>query len=126
MRCPPGPCAGRIRGGRASERRRVGAEDVLHGPAHLSERCGVLRRLADRGQQVLAAAGRLPQLLETSRHESLVAVGLELLQATNLLALGLRVDAEQIRNLDVLLLEGVDADDDVLLDAVPLLVAPGR
>src|SRR5258708_39876604 len=117
MRCPPGPCAGRIRGGRASERRRVGAEDVLHGPAHLSERCSVLQRLADRGQQVLAAAGRLPQLLETSRRESLLAVGLELLQATDLLALGLGLDAEQIRNLDVLLLEGVDADPDARVEA---------
>ncbi len=46
-----------------SERRRVLAEHVLHRAAHLAERAAVLQRLADRGQQVLAAARDIAQLL---------------------------------------------------------------
>ena len=52
-------------------------------------------------------------------------LGLERLQALDLLALGLGVDAQQVRHLELLLDVLVDADDDVLADAVALLVAPG-
>src|SRR3981081_1875191 len=51
-------------GGSAVAPRRVRAEDVLHGAAHLAERSSVLQRLADRGQEVLAAASDAAQLLE--------------------------------------------------------------
>src|SRR4051795_9959008 len=109
-----------------SERRRVLPEDVLHRAAHLAERAAVLEGLADRREQVPASARGLAQLLQALRDELLVAAGLESRQTLELLALGLRVDAQQVRHLHVVLLERVHADDDVLSDAVSLLVAPGR
>ena len=46
---------------------------------------------------------------------------------SKLSALGLGIDAQQVGHLDLLVVDvAVDADDDVLLDAVALLVAPGR
>src|ERR1700691_4320454 len=77
-------------GGR-SERRRVLAEDVLHRAAGLAERAAILQGLADRGQQVLAAARHLAQLLQAALHERLVAVGLEGGEARELFALGLGI-----------------------------------
>jgi len=55
--------------------------------------------------------------------ERLVAVGLERRQTFDLLTLGLGIDAQQIGDLERLLDELVDADDDVLLDPVALVVA---
>ena len=56
------------------------------------------------GQQVVAAARDLAQVVEALLDERLVAVGLERGQAVELFALGLRVDAQQVGNLDVVLL----------------------
>ena len=77
------------------------------------------------GQQVVRALGGAPQLLEALVGELLVAVGLERLQALELVALGLGVDAQDLLDLDVVLLVLVDADDDVLARAVALVVAEG-
>ena len=56
----------------------------------------------------------------------LVALGLELLEALDLAALGLGVDGQRVLDLDVVLDVAVDADHDVLLGAVALVVAEGR
>src|SRR5215212_2127296 len=106
--------------------RLVSAEHVAHRAADLAHRGAVLQRLADRRQQVAVAACRLSQLLEPGVDELLVAVRLERLQPLDLLALGLGVDAQQVRHLERLVDVLVDADDDVLLLLVALLVAPGR
>jgi hypothetical protein len=50
---------------------------------------------------------------QASPHGLLVAVGLEGSQAGDLFALGLGIDAQQVGDLDVVLLVLVDADDDV-------------
>ena len=47
-------------------------------------------------------------------------------QPLDLVALGLRIDAQDVRHLERVLDELVDADDDVLLDAVALVVAERR
>ena len=52
------------------------------------------------GQQVVGPARGLAQLLEPAVGELLVAVGLERLQALDLLALGLRVDAQDVLDLE--------------------------
>src|SRR5271166_1036630 len=109
-----------------SERRRVLPEHVLHRAADLAQRAAVLERRADRRQQVLAAASALAQLLQALLDDDLVALGLERRQALQLQALGLGIDPQQVGHLDVVLLIGVHADDDVLADAVALLVAPRR
>ena len=59
-------------------------------------------------------------------HGVLVAVLLERLQALDLLALGLRVHAQDLDLVDGVGHVLVHADDDVLLLLVALLVAPGR
>src|SRR3712207_8496193 len=59
------------------------------------------------------------------RSRLLVALGLEALQALELVALRLRVDAQDLLDLDVVLLVLVDADHDVLARAVALVVAEG-
>ena len=71
-------------------------------------------------------AATCAQLLEPLVHALLVAVGLELLQPLDLLALGLRVDAQDLDVVELVGDELVHADDDVLLLLVALLVAPGR
>src|SRR5205823_8774116 len=103
----------------------VAPEHVLHRATHLSQGAAVLERLADGGEQVLAASRYGAQLLEASLDELVVTRRLELPQALDLLALGVGIDAEQVGHLDVVLLIGVDADHDVLSDAVALLVSPG-
>ena len=77
------------------------------------------------GSRLSVPRAAVAQLLEAPLDELLVAVGLERRQALDLLALGLRVDAQQVGDLELVLDVLVDADDDVLLDAVALLVAPG-
>src|SRR6185312_4502357 len=115
----------RRRAARALDVRLISAEHVAHRAADLAHRRAVLERLADRRQQVLAAARGGAQLLEAAVHEHLIAVRLERLQAVDLLALGLRVDAQQVGHLERFVDEAVDADDDVLLGLVALLVPPG-
>ena len=56
-----------------------------------------------RGSRLSRAARGLAQLLQALLDELLVAVGLERLQALELLALGLGVDAQEVRDLDVVL-----------------------
>src|ERR1700712_2974185 len=109
-----------------SERRGVLPEDVLHRAADLAERRAVAQRLLDGRQDVVGAAGRGAQLLEALLDERLVAVLLERLEARDLRVLALGVDAQEVRDLDLVLFVLVDADDDVLAEAVALLVAPGR
>ena len=50
---------------------------------------------------------------------------LNALSALELVLLALGIDAQDVLDLDVVLDVLVDADDDVLLEAVALLVAPG-
>ena len=116
------------RSGRAlSTPRLVGPEDVLHRAADLAHRAAVLERLADRVHEVVGAARGLAQLVEALRDELVVAVGLERRQARRAASRSdSRVDAQDVLDLDRVLLVLVDADDDVLLEAVALLVAPGR
>ena len=57
------------------------------------------------------------------RGELLVTVALEVSQARDLFAFGGGVDAHDVGDLQVLLDELVDADDDVLLEPVALVVA---
>ena len=100
------------------------AELLAHDAAHLAERTAVLQRRAHRLEQVARAAARLAQLGEPRLDGVLVALLLEGLEPLDLLALRLRVDPE---DLDLVHLVGhvlVDADDDVLLLAIALLVAP--
>ena len=102
------------------------AEDVAHRAADLADRArGPCSAARIGGQQVLVAAGGLAQLLEALVDQLLVAVRLERLQALDLRALGLGVDAQDVLDLGVLLDVLVDADDDVLLGAVALVVAEG-
>src|SRR5512132_1555864 len=109
----------------SSDRRLIGAEDVLHGAAHLAHRAAIAQGGLDRRQQAAGAARDLAQLLQPALDEIVVAVGLERLQARHLLALGLGVDAQQVGHLDVLFVDvAVDAHHDVLAGAVALLVAP--
>ena len=77
------------------------------------------------GSRFSSPARRLAQLLEPLVGQLLVAALLERLQPLELLALGLGVDAQDLLDLGVLLLVLVDADDDVLLRAVALVVAEG-
>src|SRR5918995_4071563 len=93
------PATGRpLSGGRL-----VLAEDVAHRAADLAHRAGVLQRLPDREEQVLVPATRGSQLLEPPLGQSLMAATLERLPALDLLALRLRVDAQDLLDLDVLL-----------------------
>ncbi len=85
----------------------------------------VAEGFADEGDEVLGALGGVAELLEALVDLGLVAACLELLEAGDLGALGFGVDAKEGRDVEFLLDELVDADDDVLLGAVALLVAPG-
>ena len=69
--------------------------------------------------------GRLAQLVQPAVDQLLVAVGLERLQALDLAALGRGIDAQRVLDLDVVLDVAVDADHDVLLGPVALVVAEG-
>src|SRR3954454_17760753 len=104
--------------GFASEVRAVLAEDVLHRAADLAHRGAVAQGVLDEGQEVLGALGRVAQLFQASLDLLLVAVGLEPLEPLDLLVFGLGVDAQDVLDDEVLLDELVDADHDVLLDAV--------
>src|SRR5215212_6456221 len=121
-----GPSPSRPAAPRALRLGLVLAEDVPHRAADLPDRARVLERLADRRQEVLVTAGGAAQLLQPLVGELLVAALLERLQPLDLLALGLRVDAQDVLDLGVVLLVLVDADDDVLPRAVALVVAEGR
>ena len=77
------------------------------------------------GTRLSLPRAALAQLLEALLDERLVAVGLERRQPLDLLALGLGVDAQQVGDLELVLDVLVDAHDDVLADAIALLVAPG-
>src|SRR5829696_5592488 len=102
------------------------AEHLAHDAADLADRGLLGQGVADRVEQVPVGLGGLAELAELGLQLLVVAVRLELLQPVDLLLLRLRVDAQ---DLDVVDLVGdvlVDADDDVLLDPVALLVAPGR
>src|SRR5687768_7960040 len=95
MRRSP-PSRGRRRRRRRSLRLLVFAELVAHDAADLADRRALLERGADRFEQVARALRDLSQLLEPRRDLLLVAIGLELLQPVDLLALGLRVDAQDL------------------------------
>ena len=77
------------------------AEHVAHRAANLAHRAAFLQRLAQDGQQVVGPAGALADLLQPALDQLLVAVGLERVQPLDLLALGLRVDAEDVGHLGI-------------------------
>src|SRR4051794_9680870 len=102
------------------------AEDLAQRAADLAHRRPVLEGLADRGQEVVTSLGRLLELAQARAEELWIAVGLEGLQALELVALGRGIDAQDLLDVDRVLDELVDADDDVLLGPVALVVAEGR
>ena len=76
----------------------------------------VLQGLADHGHEVLGAARGGAELLQALLDQRAVARGLEGGQALELLALGLGVDAQQVRHLELVLDVLVDADDPAFTD----------
>src|SRR5829696_5919578 len=125
IRCRNSSQSYRLTAGQSTSGFGVLAELVAHHAADLAQAGALLERSAHRDEQVLAAAACGAQLLEPGSHRLLVAVGLERLEALELLALGLRVHTQDLHLVDRVGHVLVHPDDDVLLLLVALLVAPG-
>src|SRR5205807_269797 len=95
--------------------------------AHLAQRGAGLQSLPQHRQQVAGPRSRLADLFEAAVDERLITVRLERLQPLDLLALRLGIDAQDVGNLDLAVLdELVHPDDDVLSRAVALVVPERR
>src|SRR5437762_1727963 len=92
------------------------SDHVPHRPAHLAHRAAVAQRVMDERQQVVFFPGRVAQPGQPPLDQLVVAVGLEGLEPFDLIALGLRIDAQRLGHLDVVGDVLVDADHDVLAD----------
>ena len=107
--------------------RLVVAEHVAHRPAHLADRAAVLQRLAQHRQHVVGPAGALADLLQARCHHARRR-GPSLNAFSR--ATCSRSDSGSTRRMSGT--SGVSStnlltpDDDVLLDAVALVVAEGR
>src|SRR5205807_1816113 len=101
-------------------------ELLAHHAACLADRGAVRQRGPDRVEQVAVALRHLAQLVQPPRHGVLVAVGLERGEPLHLVALGIRIDLEDVHVVDLVGHVLVHPAHDVLLDPVALLVTPGR
>ena len=78
------------------------------------------------GSMLSVDPAAVADLIEPLGHELAVTVALEVGQARDLITFGGGVDAHDVGHLHVVLDELVDADDDVLLEPVALVVAERR
>src|SRR5215216_3102120 len=102
------------------------AEHLPHRPADLADRRPLPQRVLDRVEQIALAPCDLLELAEPRLDRRAVTSLLEARKPLQLAALRFRVHPEDLDVVDLVGHELVDADDDVLPGAVPLVVGGGR